>query len=203
MNDTCVLVFAKSVVPGLVKTRLMPALSAHQAARLHVRMVERVLAAARASEAGPVTLYVTPDTGCPELQALGRRYGAQLEAQAGEDLGARMRNALDSALRNHPRALLVGSDCPWLDAGVLSAAHRALLHQAPLVLVPAVDGGYVLVGMSGRSCGAMFSGIPWGTSQVMTMTRRRLREAGWSWHEMPPLRDVDRVEDLDLLPADF
>jgi len=203
MTGTAVLVFARSPVPGQVKTRLMPGLSARQAALLHLRMVERVLGAAQASRVGPVTLCASPDTTCPVLRALAARYGALLVAQTGEDLGARMRNALDSALEQHTRALLVGSDCPWLDAGVLCAADRALRHIAPLVLVPAVDGGYVLVGASQQVCAAMFSGIPWGGREVMATTRRRLGEAHWTWHEMAPLRDVDRVEDLDLLPADF
>lgn len=203
MTNTAVLVFAKSAVPGQVKTRLMPGLSARQAASLHLRMVDRVLGAARASGIGPVTLCVFPDTACPALQTLSERHGALVSSQVGEDLGARMRNALLSALEQHPRALLVGSDCPWLDASVFEAAEHGLQHVAPLVLVPAVDGGYVLVGASQRVCVDMFSGIPWGGSEVMATTRRRLVEARWRWHEMPPLRDLDRVQDIDLLPADF
>lgn len=201
--DTAVLVFGKSPVPGQVKTRLMPALSAGQAASLYARMLSHALAAAVGSALGPVTLCAWPDDRCPRLRALAQSHGAHIEAQVGADLGARMLTALCAALRSHSRALLIGSDCPALSPAVLRAADR-VLHDALVatVLVPAVDGGYVLVG--GRdACRAMFQDMPWGSSRVMALTRARLQQAAWEWRELPPLRDVDRVQDLDLLPPGF
>lgn len=198
--DTAVLVFAKSPVPGQVKTRLVPGLSARQAATLYERMLAHAVATAVASALGPVTLYAHPDHRCPRLRALAQRHGTLIAAQSGPDLGARMQHALGNALQCHPRALLIGSDCPALQPEILRAAARVLCDEhTPVVLVPAVDGGYVLVG--GRElCPAMFQDIPWGTAGVMTRTREKLRNAGCAWRELAPLRDVDRIQDLDLLP---
>jgi glycosyltransferase A (GT-A) superfamily protein (DUF2064 family) len=81
-------------------------------------------------------------------------------------------------------------------------ADRALAQGAQVVLVPAVDGGYVLIGARVR-CDAVFRDVPWSSSRVMAVTRRRLQAAGLKWLELEPLRDVDRVQDLDLLPDDL
>lgn len=200
--DTAVLVFGKSPVPGQVKTRLVPGLSMQQASVLYERMLAHALAVAAASALGPVSLCAHPDA-CARLRAMARRHAARTAPQVGSDLGARMQHALHDALSRHPRALLIGSDCPALTAGTLRAADRVLREaQAPVVLVPAVDGGYVLVGGC-AVCPAMFQDMPWGGRDVMMLTRVRLLEAGWSWHELPPLRDVDRIQDLDLLPPAF
>ena len=202
MSETAVLVFAKSPRAGEVKTRLVPGLSARQAAALYGRMLRRAMAAARDSGVGPLTLCAAPDTNCPELRALAAQHGAALTGQVGADLGARMHNALAHALERHPRALLMGSDCPSLGPEVVRKAHEVLASSEPVVLVPATDGGYVLVGLR-RVCDAMFSEVPWGTSGVMGATRERLRGVGMAWRELLPLRDVDRIQDLDLLPSDF
>lgn len=198
-DSTIVLVFAKSPRPGEVKTRLMPALTALQAADLHKRMVDLALEHARASALGPVTLCCAPNTDCPELSGLARRHGAELQPQKGEGLGERMAHAISHGLEHHRRVLLMGSDCPWLDEKVLIKAGAALDHGADVVLVPAVDGGYVLVGAR-EPCDAMFSNVPWGTSEVLETTRQRLKAAGLNWLELAPLRDIDRPDDLDLLP---
>lgn len=201
-DGTAVLVFARAPIPGRVKTRLMPGLSAVQAAGLYRRMLERATASAVASRLGPVILCCDPDECCPYLQDLARRCGAALARQEGRDLGARMAHALETALDRHPRVLLMGSDCPSLDAGRLRDADAALGTGATVVFVPAVDGGYVLVGCD-APCREAFLDVPWGSARVMATTRQRLRAAGHIWRELPPLRDVDRVQDLDLLPRGF
>jgi hypothetical protein len=202
-DDTAVLVFGKSPVPGQVKTRLVPGLSAGQAARLYERMLAHALTTAVASALGPVTLHAHPDHRCPRLRALAQRHGTRIATQAGADLGARMQHALRLALRTHRRALLIGSDCPALRRQHLHAADRLLRDgRAAVVLVPAVDGGYVLVGAR-EPCPAMFQDIPWGSAHVMARTRERLRGARCTWRELPPLRDVDRIQDLDLVPAEL
>jgi rSAM/selenodomain-associated transferase 1 len=198
-----VLVFAKAPVPGTVKTRLLPALGAAQAAALHSRMVGRALDAAAGSGLGPVVLCRTPGPDSPTLRAHAGRVGAGLAVQQGVDLGERMHQALDGAVREWGAALLMGSDCPDLDAGRLREAARSLADGAPVVLIPAMDGGYVLIGCRAPPPFSLFRGVPWGTSGVMEATRARLAAIGWGWREMCPLQDIDRVQDLDLLPSDL
>jgi rSAM/selenodomain-associated transferase 2/rSAM/selenodomain-associated transferase 1 len=147
--------------------------------------------AASASGPAPAPLH-------PALTRWAARSGATLHPQRGDDLGARMQAALRSALDRGRPALLIGTDCPALDAAHLAAAADALRdHDA--VFVPAEDGGYVLVGLA-RAVDA-FEGIAWSGAGVMAATRARLAAAGASWRELPPLWDVDRAEDLRRLAA--
>lgn len=198
--NVAVLVFARAPVPGEVKTRLAPVLGVEGAARLYARMLERAVATAVAAGTGPVTLCCTPSTDHPLLRALARRRGCTLAGQTQGDLGLRMHASLCTALAVHPAALLMGSDCPALEAQDLRAAAAALLAPGgDVVLVPATDGGYVLVGQR-APCAAMFRGLPWGSTGVLAATRERLAAAGRSWLELPPRADIDTPADLALLP---
>lgn len=197
---TILIIFARAPTPGAVKTRLIPALGAEEAAALHARLVERTLETASAAALGPIELDGTPDINDSFFRACARRFGAMLAAQAGEDLGARMLAAFESALARHPRALLVGSDCPALTAGHLRHADRALRDGSDAVFIPCEDGGYALIGMK-RVEARLFDGIAWGGNNVMAETRARLAEMGWRWHELETLWDVDRPEDYARLVA--
>jgi rSAM/selenodomain-associated transferase 1 len=190
-----ILVFARAPNPGEVKTRLIPALGADGAARLHLELVDRVLGEASRVEGARLELWCSARHAL--LQECAERHGAGLCEQSGSDLGERMANALDRALLDSDRAVLVGSDVPGLDARYLRNALGALDHS-PVVLGPAEDGGYVLVGLR-RSAPALFDGVAWGTAGVLAQTRERLAGLGLRWHELEPLWDVDRPEDLARL----
>ena len=92
------------------------------------------------------------------------------------------------------RVLLIGSDAPALSAAVLRAAAAAL-DDADAVLVPALDGGYVLVGLR-RPAPALFAGVAWSTGQVMAQTRQRAAMAGLRLAVLPALADIDEPADL-------
>ena len=102
------------------------------------------------------------------------------------------------ALRRNPCAVLIGSDCPSLKPADLRAAARALHAGADAVLSPAEDGGYALIGVR-RAARGLFTGIEWGSAQVLAQTRRRLRRLRWQWTELRTLWDVDRPEDVARL----
>jgi glycosyltransferase A (GT-A) superfamily protein (DUF2064 family) len=102
--------------------------------------------------------------------------------------------ALSEALARGGRAVLVGSDCPEYSPDYLTAAFRAL-EREDVVLGPAADGGYILIGVR-RLVAELFAEIPWGTSGVLARTRAALGSLGWGWAELPTLRDLDRPEDL-------
>ncbi|MGH8503193.1 MAG: TIGR04282 family arsenosugar biosynthesis glycosyltransferase [Gammaproteobacteria bacterium] len=203
-HDTRLLVFAKAPIPGQVKTRLMPDLSADACARLHRRLIVRGLTTALAANLGPVELWCAPDCTHPFFAACARRFGIVIRAQQGEDLGARMYLALAASLRQAQCAVIIGCDCPALDARYLSQACGALARGASVVLGPAEDGGYVLIGLrrvtaTGTPARKIFEDIAWGGSMVLAQTRERLRACGLSWRELPPLWDVDRPADLARL----
>ncbi|HKB74784.1 MAG TPA: TIGR04282 family arsenosugar biosynthesis glycosyltransferase [Burkholderiales bacterium] len=196
-----VIVFARAPEPGKVKTRLIPALSAAGAAELHRRLVRHSLGAATGARLGPVELWCAPDTGDPFFRECERRLGVSLSAQGEGDLGARMQRAFESALARAGRAILVGSDIPALSAQYLRDADQALVRGNKVVLGPAEDGGYVLIGLS-RCDPELFRDIPWGGPEVMAETRRRIASLAWRSRELPVLWDVDRPEDLGRLPQE-
>ena len=188
--------FARAPVPGRAKRRLVPALGPEGAAELQCRMTRRILAAAVAADLGAVSLWCTPDSGHPSFRELAGRYPVRLCDQRGRGLGARMGAAMEVMLRRRSFALLAGSDCPALGADRLQeAAQRLVGSAADAVLVPALDGGYVLIGLR-RFDESLFSGVAWGTDRVLRETRRRLRRLGWRWDELEPLPDIDRPTDL-------
>ena len=195
---TAVIVFARAPTPGAVKTRLIPLLGAEAAAALHARLVEKTLETARATPFARMELHGMPDIDDPFFRSCARRSGAILVAQAGGDLGARMLAAFESVLAVHPRALLVGSDCPALAARHLRQADRSLRDGADAVLVPCEDSGYALIGLR-RVDARLFEGIAWGSETVMGDTRARLTALGWRWRKLETLWDVDRPGDYQRL----
>lgn len=193
-----VIVFAKAPVPGRVKTRLVPALGAAGAARLHARLARRALATAIAAGCGDVELCCAPHRRHPFFAAAARRFGVRLTAQGSGDIGERMRRAMARGLRDHDAVVLIGSDCPSLRPSHLRSALRTLRTGFDAVFSPAEDGGYGLVGAV-RVPRGLFSEVPWGTDAVMSLTRRKLVRLRMSWRELPRIWDVDRPEDVDRL----
>jgi len=199
-GGTVVIVFARASSPGAVKTRLIPVLGAEGAATLHARLAEKALETARAASLARVELHGTPDIDDPFLRSCARQFAAVLVAQTGADLGARMLAAFESVLARHPRALLIGSDCPALTVRHLQQADEALRDGADAAFVPCEDGGYALIGLT-RVHARLFDGIAWGSETVMAETRARLRALGWRWRELETLWDVDRPEDYARLTS--
>ena len=197
--STALIVFAKAPVAGLAKTRLIPALGAAGAAALAERLLVHAVEAAVAAGFDTVELCITPDAGHPLFRQLQQRHGLRPAAQGDGKLGARMQRALARALQTHDRALLIGSDLPGLDAACLRSAAAALADQ-DAVFVPALDGGYGLVGLR-RPAPQLFDGLRWSTPQVMQHTRERAAAAGLRVAELAPLPDIDRPADLAHLPA--
>lgn len=196
--STLVIVFAKAPVPGLAKTRLAPALGQAGAAALAQRMLHHALAQAKAADIGPVELCAAPDVTHPALRAAAAEHGARLTEQGAGDLGLRMHRAFARSLASNRCALLIGTDAPSLDAAVLREASNAL-HDHDAVFVPALDGGYALVGQR-RADPRWFSDMSWSHDGVMEQTRERLRAAAARWAELPPVADIDEPADLAHLP---
>ena len=206
MSATTVMIFARAPIPGAVKTRLIPALGAAGAAQLAVHMLRHALQISADARLGPVQLHGAPDAEHPVLRAAAARVGATCLAQAPGDLGERMRIALAAALQLTPRALLYGTDCPALDAAVLREADTALAAGADCVLVPTADGGFALIGFRREALAAIdavFDGIGWGSSTVMSSTRDRLLRAGLRWSELATLVDIDEPADLEHVPKEW
>jgi uncharacterized protein len=201
-------IMAKAPVPGLAKTRLAPALGAAGAAALAEALLRHAVAEASAAAPGRVTLWAAPDATHPVFADLARQHGVALAVQpATADLGLRMAAVFsaDPGARAGP-LLLMGSDIPALDATTLRQAGAALQAHA-VVFVPALDGGYALVGQhadaEARHPGlqaALFADMVWSTATVMAITRERLAALGVAAAELPAVSDIDEPADLAHLP---
>jgi rSAM/selenodomain-associated transferase 1 len=193
-DPVAVAILAKAPEPGHAKTRLIPALGAVGAAALQAQLIAHTVATATTAAIGPVTLWATPDEHHPAFQEIHRCFDIALARQVDGDLGDRMLAAITAA--GGP-VLVIGCDCPVLTATHLRDVADALAsHDA--VIIPAEDGGYVLIGMR-RPQPVLFSGVDWGSSTVMAETRWLLSAHGLSWRELPPLWDVDTPYDLERL----
>lgn len=195
-----ILIFAKAPVPGYAKTRLIPVLGTQGAADLQARLLGRTVAAAVDSLLAPVELWMCGEIGLDYFDAFRLTLDNRLFVQRGQDLGARMAHAIDQALPQAAFAVLIGTDCPALDNVYLERACAALAAGHDVVLGPAEDGGYVLIGVR---CAEprLFEDITWGTSAVLAQTRARIRWLGLNCLELPVLWDVDQPDDLVRLQA--
>lgn len=191
-----ILVFAKAPVAGKVKTRLIPDIGPEKANSLYQLMLEQTINTAVSSGLCRVTLVCTPDSSHPFFQYLANRYHIGLAAQQGADLGERMFNAASCSLRNAKNVILIGSDCLQMTATQLEEALCNLLQdENEIVITPAQDGGYVLLGLR-RIDRDLFKGVEWGSSRVMNQTRNALQQLNWKWQQMAPLKDLDTIEDI-------
>jgi len=194
VEPVTIAILAKAPVAGAVKSRLIPALGADGAAELAARMLDHAVGVACRAAIGPVVLWAAPDPTDRQFHSLQRKHAITLARQPDGDLGARMHAAIVAA---GAPVLVIGADCPALTAEHLGAAALALKDR-DAVVVPAEDGGYVLIGLR-KPAPLLFSDMTWSTPSVMAETRKRLTALGLTWRELDALWDVDRPEDIARL----
>lgn len=194
MSGARIIIFAKAPVAGEAKTRLVPALGEEGAARLAHQMLLATVDQALAADLGLPELCTTPATDHAAWDDLLPAAPLHFTDQGGGDLGERLARAATRGLSSGRPVLLIGADCPALTSEHLRAAAAALDdHDA--VLLPATDGGYVLLGLR-RTDPSLFRDIPWSTSAVTRETLDRIRTLGWTVHVGETLQDIDRPEDI-------
>jgi uncharacterized protein len=196
--DGAVLVFVREPVAGRVKTRLSAEIGADAALGVYRRLAEH--AVAEALRTGPrvqVRVHFTPDGAGDAVRRWLGDGPAYLPQHPG-DLGERMESAFRGAFEaGFGRVVIIGSDLPEMSARLLRRAFD-MLADHDVVLGPAEDGGYYLLGL--RRMQDVFGDMPWSTPRVLDCTLQRLRRAGLYPALLEPLRDVDRAADL---PAEF
>jgi len=194
--DSALMVFAKTPKPGHVKTRMQPVLSEQQSAQLHQQMIEHVLEEVLQSTIAPVQLWVGSEADY--WDELRERFPVSLHIQQGDDLGQRLTSGFESTLGTFQRALVIGTDCPFINAAYLQQAFDVLHKNNDCVIGPAFDGGYVMIGLS-RLPSEFFSGIEWGSGRVLEQTRQTIQRLQLTHSELSMLNDIDRPTDLKHL----
>jgi rSAM/selenodomain-associated transferase 1 len=188
------LIFSKAPDPGRVKTRLIPVLGAAGAAHFYTGLLDSCLDMSISARLCPVALDCSPHTAHAHFRQLRERYRVELRQQADGDLGQRMSRALQTALQHSGPVILIGADCPSLSPHDLETALDQLDAGTDVVLGPAGDGGYYLIGMHTHHPG-LFADIPWGTDAVLEQTRERARQQGLRCHLLPLHNDLDTPAD--------
>jgi rSAM/selenodomain-associated transferase 1 len=190
--DDALVIFARAPVLGRVKPRLAAAVGDARALDIYRELAETVVALVGDTAATVVVAHDPPDSGEVMRSWLGPRL--RYEPQVPGDLGARMSSAVSRRLREGARRVIViGTDCPALSADVVARAFEAL-ERADVVLGPAEDGGYYLVGTRAAHP-ALFDEIPWSSPHTLAVTLERLAGAGLRVQRLEVLRDVDTLED--------
>lgn len=192
------IIFTRYPEEGATKTRLIPILGAKGAATLHRQMTEYTLSKVRELQNSyPLSIEVCFTGG--SLSLMQHWLGSDIiyQAQGKGDLGSRMARSLTVAFQDSiDRVVIIGTDCPSLNAQLLQQAFYQL-HSHNLVIGPAIDGGYYLIGLH-YLIPELFSGVNWGTDEVLQNTVDIAKKLELSIAYLPQLADIDRPEDLSI-----
>jgi rSAM/selenodomain-associated transferase 1 len=190
-EDEKLIVFVKAPRLGTVKTRIASTVGAARALEIYQSLVGTVLGNLRAITR--VELRYTPDDAGDEIQPWLQK-GWTIERQGKGDLGERMHRAFtDSLEAGAKRVVIIGSDCPKVDEGDITKAFSAL-RQNDLVLGPATDGGYWLIGLRAAQK-TLFDNMEWSTAKVAAETLSRAKGLEMKSHLLRELADVDTEDD--------
>jgi rSAM/selenodomain-associated transferase 1 len=190
MKKEVVLVFQKNAILGKVKTRLASGMGEARALEIYRHLIQSTYSVLE-DVAVPVWTYFSdyiPETVNPPI--------AKSFVQDGQDLGERMAHAFARSFESGmDKVVLIGTDCPTLQSHHLHEAFEALTHS-DLVLGPATDGGYYLIGMK-RRADYLFEGITWSTAEVLSQTLALATAHGLNSILLDELSDIDTQEDWE------
>ena len=195
------IIFTRYPETGTTKTRLIPVLGAKGAANLQRKMTEHTLSRVKGLAASNnLTIEIRYDGGNEHL--MRRWLGSKFEyaSQGDGDLGGRMRRAFEDAFKSGAAAsIIIGTDIPDLTVADITKAFAAL-KQKKMVIGPAKDGGYYLIGLQKnavlQAVTELFAGIKWGEHDVLKKTLNISKRLGLNYSLINELDDVDRPEDL-------
>lgn len=195
-----VAILARAPVPGRAKTRLTPPFTPEAAARIARACLEETLRRFPRAVDAPFTLFLDGEADDALLDA-ARDAGVALAKQAEGDLGARLTAAFGALrARGAEIVIAIGADSPTLDPARIVEAIGAL-EECDLVLGPAEDGGYYLIGLRGERDG-IFEGIPWSTGRTLDATLARARSLGLTVRLLAPHYDIDDAATLARAEAE-
>jgi rSAM/selenodomain-associated transferase 1 len=188
MTKTLIKLFAKPPVEGKVKTRLIPDIGEKSATAIYQHCLKSNIKLVKQS-AFEYQIWLTEVSDHPLFK------NEKVKIQQGNNLGEKMLHALTEALSLHTKVILIGSDCLDLSTSLLKRVCEKL-EQHELVFIPALDGGYVLIAAKESIDPNIFKDIEWGSDSVLTQTLERAMQSGIDTAVLNPLRDIDRVDDV-------
>ena len=196
VQKNVLIVFVKFPEPGKVKTRIARDLGAERAAEIYSQMAARIIHDVSGPDTYRTIIYFDPPAREDEIRTWLGANSLSYESQSGGTIGDRMSNAFHKVFsEGTERAVLIGTDIPEITADAVSAAF-VLLDDADVVLGPAEDGGYYLIGLK-RFEPILFRDIDWGTNTVYNRTLDRIVEKNLGHKLLDTLKDIDTADDID------
>lgn len=186
------IIFTRYPEAGKVKTRLIPALGEKGAVLIHHKMVEHTITQLRSFK-GEIEVHFTG--GSQDLMKSWLGNHLRYRKQKGACLGERLHNSMAAAFaESKKKAIVIGTDCPGLTLSHITQAFR-LLNHSDLVLGPAYDGGYYLIGLT-KPVKKLFQDITWSSNLVYRQTIKAAKQANLETTELEKLSDIDCPADL-------
>ena len=201
MSDKKLIIFSKAPIPGQVKTRLIPALGIDKATQLHRYMLEQTVAMAFRLQGINCELHGAPDINDVFFKYLSKKYQLDLVPQQGAQLGDKMAYAMKTALNTSLQCVIIGTDCPMINESYIYKAFQQL-NSSNIILGPAKDGGYVLIGANVFN-DLLFNDVSWSTPEVLKQTIKNINHLNLKYHKLDTLSDVDTDEDLNHLSTQY
>jgi rSAM/selenodomain-associated transferase 1 len=199
LADLAIVIMTKLPEPGRVKTRLMPVLSARQAAEVHRAFLLHLAGRIGETPAELIICHDPPDCIGPMNELVGREAAAGYWPQCEGDLGARLAAASDATIRHTKYVMFLGTDSPDVPFAFIARITH-LLRSHDLVIAPADDGGFWAVALTGRvDAPKLFAQIEWSTGRECGQTLERARGLGYNVALADRWDDVDRPDDLRRL----
>ncbi len=196
-SNNALIIFVRNPEPGKVKTRLAASVGEDAALAIYLELLQLTRNVALNVDTPKYLWYshfIDNEDPWPSS-------GFTKRLQQGDDLGSRMAFAFEETLRDHDKAVIIGSDCPYLTPVLIEEAFEAL-DEREFVIGPATDGGYYLLGMR-RFIPGVFQDINWSTDSVCAETIRKIRQAGAQYRLLPTLGDIDEIEDWRRYKGDL
>ncbi len=195
--DTKILVFTKPPIAGKCKSRLVPVLGEEGAAQLQAWLIKKIIADLAEFNLCPFEIWQSEPTSCFSDLFVEKDVSVAVHTQQGNTLGERMSNAMQQTLEDVSSVIIIGSDCILYSETYIKIAIICLNTES-LVIGPAADGGYVLIGAN-QHYPAIFENISWGSSRVFQQTLLKVQHKGIAYNVLEELWDIDTPSDLDKL----
>jgi len=193
-SHTLIILMAKAPIAGRVKTRMIPALGEQGACDLYESLLDITLLTMSGIDNADLAIYW--DGAMDDEFLLRHQHSCvEIKPQHGNDLGERMLVACRDNIDRYHSVVLIGADCPILNAQHINTVINHLQSETDVVITPAEDGGYVLLGMN-EVYDTLFEDIIWSSESVFQQTRDKLNKLSVRWKAMPELWDIDREQDL-------
>lgn len=190
MTDNALIIFVKNLIEGHVKTRLAATLGNDGAMDIYKQLLKNTENSILTFETDKIVFY----SDFIEEEIWGKNL-LRNEIQEGNDLGERMKNAFNSSFTaGYEKIVIIGTDCPGINKSILENAFMAL-NNLDIVIGPATDGGYYLLGMK-KECPFLFQNIEWSTDKVLQQTIDLCNKNRLSYFLLPELSDIDEEKDL-------